>query len=49
MAINGQNSEVIGTLKGAPLKLGSKKITIDFLVVDQSPYDVILGDSTMER
>lgn len=48
-AIPKEKSAVVGTLKGVALLPGSKVVTVDFLVMEQSPYDMIICDPMMEK
>lgn len=48
-AVTGENSPVEGMLKNVPIRLKEKIAKLNFFVVEGSPFDVIVGDPTMEN
>lgn len=47
-AVMGEKCPVVGMIKDVPIHLDKKVVNPNFLVVQGSPYDVIVGDPTME-
>lgn len=47
VAGNGKR-EVIGELRGVPIKLGDLTVPLNFLVLADTPFEVIIGLPTME-
>lgn len=45
----GTKSPVVGILTEVPVKFGDLVVNLYFLVVDGSPFDVIVGDPAMEE
>lgn len=48
IAVTGENSTFVGMLKDLPVYLDQKVVKLNFLFVDGSPYEVIVGDPIME-
>lgn len=46
--VTGNKSLVLGILRNVPLQLAERFVNLDFLVVDGSPYDVIIVYISME-
>lgn len=46
--MTGKKSPVVRMLKDASIQIGNRKAKLNFLVIEGSPYDVIIGDPTRE-
>lgn len=46
---NGQKATCRGTLRTVPARFGESGIKLNFLVVDESPVDLLIGHPTMEE
>lgn len=47
-AVTGEKSPLVGMLKYVPVSLDEKDVKLNFVVVKGSPYDVTVGNPTME-